>query len=103
MLRVKKGPCAPERFSSMLSSPATGITRMERTTGVWPVAVDGVVLIQFSKSIHASLGASLTRLTSCVGLTKRSAIRTNTRVMAMYITAMASMACGGRTPVENTP
>ena len=26
MLRVKNGPCAPLRLSSMLSSPATGMT-----------------------------------------------------------------------------
>src|SRR3954451_2958461 len=32
--RVKKGPCAPLRFSNMLSWPATGITDMSRTTGV---------------------------------------------------------------------
>ena len=34
MLRVKKGPCAPLRLSSMLSRPATGITCMVVTTGV---------------------------------------------------------------------
>ena len=33
-LRVKKGACAPLRFSSMLSCPATGITRMAATSGV---------------------------------------------------------------------
>src|SRR5262249_36933506 len=32
-LRVKKGPCAPLRFSSMLSCPATGTTRRLFTTG----------------------------------------------------------------------
>jgi hypothetical protein len=31
---VKKGPCAPLRFSSMLSHPATGITCMLVTIGV---------------------------------------------------------------------
>ena len=36
MLRVKKGPCAPLRFSSMRSCPATGITRMLATSGVDP-------------------------------------------------------------------
>ncbi len=33
-LRVKKGPCAPLRFISMLSRPATGITCISVTTGV---------------------------------------------------------------------
>src|SRR5262249_19130644 len=33
MLRVKNGPCAPLRFSSMLSRPATGITCISVTTG----------------------------------------------------------------------
>ncbi|SAL02635.1 hypothetical protein AWB80_08406 [Caballeronia pedi] len=34
MLRVKKGPCAPERFINMLSRPATGTTRNSVTFGV---------------------------------------------------------------------
>jgi hypothetical protein len=34
-LRVKKGACAPLRFSNMLSRPATGTTRMAVTMGVW--------------------------------------------------------------------
>ena len=33
-LRVKNGPCAPLRLSSMLSRPATGMTRISVTTGV---------------------------------------------------------------------
>jgi hypothetical protein len=33
-LRVKNGPCAPLRFSSMLSCPATGTTSTRSTTGV---------------------------------------------------------------------
>ena len=33
-LRVKNGPCAPLRFSSMLSRPATGTTLMAVTVGV---------------------------------------------------------------------
>src|SRR5258708_25486107 len=33
MLRVKKGPCAPLRFISMLSWPATGITSSSVTSG----------------------------------------------------------------------
>src|SRR6476660_708115 len=33
MLRVNSGPCAPLKLSSMLSSPATGITSMSETTG----------------------------------------------------------------------
>jgi hypothetical protein len=33
-LRVKKGPCAPLRLSSMLSRPATGIARSAVMTGV---------------------------------------------------------------------
>jgi hypothetical protein len=32
--RVKNGPCAPLRFSNMLSRPAIGITVRSRTTGV---------------------------------------------------------------------
>src|SRR6202012_383720 len=32
-LRVKNGPCAPDRFSSMLSCPATGTTFMSVTRG----------------------------------------------------------------------
>ena len=31
--RVKNGPCAPLRFSSMLSWPAMGTTRISVTTG----------------------------------------------------------------------
>src|SRR3712207_3474345 len=34
MLRVKKGPCAPLRLSSMLSCPATGTTSTRATVGV---------------------------------------------------------------------
>src|SRR6476659_7684000 len=34
MLRVKKGPCAPHRLSSMLSYPATGTTCIPVTRGV---------------------------------------------------------------------
>ncbi len=33
-MRVKNGPCAPLRFISMLSRPATGTTRSSVTTGV---------------------------------------------------------------------
>jgi hypothetical protein len=33
-LRVKKGPCAPLRFSSMLSRPATGMTHRSVMRGV---------------------------------------------------------------------
>ena len=40
MLRVKNGPCAPLRFSSMLSRPATGTTRSSVTVGVAFAAVD---------------------------------------------------------------
>ena len=38
MLRVKNGPCAPLRLSSMLSWPATGTTSISVTIG----AVGGV-------------------------------------------------------------
>ena len=37
-LRVKCGPCAPHRFSSMLSCPATGMTRISVITGEPPEA-----------------------------------------------------------------
>ncbi|GGC54456.1 hypothetical protein GCM10011400_47670 [Paraburkholderia caffeinilytica] len=43
MLRVKNGPCAPLRFISMLSRPATGTTRSSVTIGVafdWDEFVD---------------------------------------------------------------
>ena len=43
MLRVNSGPCAPLRLSSMLSSPATGITRISVTTGE-PAAALSVLL-----------------------------------------------------------
>ena len=33
MFRVKNGPCAPLKFNSMLSRPATGITCMPATAG----------------------------------------------------------------------
>jgi hypothetical protein len=34
MFRVKKGPCAPLKLSSMPSWPATGMTCIRVTTGV---------------------------------------------------------------------
>src|SRR3712207_492161 len=44
MLRVKKGPCAPLRLSSMLSCPATGTTSTRATVGVRPVGI-GVLAV----------------------------------------------------------
>jgi hypothetical protein len=41
MLRVKNGPCAPLRLSSIASRPATGTTRTLRTTGVELIAEVG--------------------------------------------------------------
>ena len=41
-LRVKNGACAPERFSSMLSRPVTGITRTLVIRGVFAAAVAAV-------------------------------------------------------------
>ena len=41
-LRVKNGPCAPLRLSSMLSCPATGMTRISITTGA-PDGFGGVM------------------------------------------------------------
>src|ERR1700743_1772885 len=38
-LRVKNGPCAPDRFSSMLSCPATGMTFMSVTRGAPPIVL----------------------------------------------------------------
>ncbi len=40
-LRVKNGAWAPDRFSSIPSRPATGTTRIERTTGVPARTADG--------------------------------------------------------------
>src|SRR5450631_520380 len=51
---------------------------------------------------HAGCGCSLTRDTSCVGLTKRSAISSHVSVTSMYTIAMASTDCGARTPAANT-
>src|SRR6185312_12930217 len=39
-LRVKYGPCAPERLSSMPSRPATGTARSDFTTGVSAIRSD---------------------------------------------------------------
>ena len=39
-LRVKNGPCAPLRLSSMLSCPATGMTRISVTRGVEEVTAN---------------------------------------------------------------
>ncbi len=36
-LRMKNGAWAPARFSSMLSRPATGITRISVTDGLAPI------------------------------------------------------------------
>ncbi len=55
-----------------------------------------------SIEFHAGCGCSLTRLTSCVGLTKRSAISSHASVTIMYTMAMASTDCGARTPAANT-
>src|SRR5512139_3879471 len=48
--RVKNGPCAPLRLSSMLSRPATGITRIPATLGVPRTA-----LIDVAPSIMAAV------------------------------------------------
>ena len=37
-LRVKNGPCAPDKLSSMPSRPATGTARSDLTTGVSAMA-----------------------------------------------------------------
>jgi hypothetical protein len=43
-LRVKNGACAPQRFSSILSRPATGIARIEVITGVLEVVKNVMVV-----------------------------------------------------------
>ncbi|MNV16140.1 hypothetical protein D3C71_1068940 [compost metagenome] len=49
-LRVKKGPCAPLRFMSMLSWPATGTTRSSVTTGVLVVeGMEEVVMVVWKR------------------------------------------------------
>src|SRR5476649_464981 len=53
ILRVKSGPCAPLRLSSMLSSPATGMTFISVTWGeplsAWAASVllDNILLRAF--------------------------------------------------------
>ena len=49
-LRVKYGPCAPLRFSSMLSRPATGTTRIAATRGDLPVAHGSLGILPFRHS-----------------------------------------------------
>src|SRR4051812_16449767 len=53
MLRVKKGACAPERFSSMPSRPATGTTRMVLTTGAFTAASVRRDLARFDQLLPA--------------------------------------------------
>ena len=45
MLRVKNGPCAPLRLSSMLSRPATGTTCMPVIRGDLPPGLTPSLLI----------------------------------------------------------
>src|SRR6185369_11436341 len=59
-LRVKNGPCAPLRLSSMLSRPATGTTRSSATRGV-----DGVLTRAPStrcSAVAVLVGGDLARL-----------------------------------------
>src|SRR5579859_1319695 len=49
-LRVKKGPCAPLRLSSMESWPATGVTCMSTTVGV----AEGAVFMSNLQFEHTS-------------------------------------------------
>src|SRR5580700_4775758 len=48
-LRLKNGPCAPARFSSMQSRPATGMTSISVTVGVRTMVVlAGLLMIRMS-------------------------------------------------------
>jgi hypothetical protein len=57
MLRVKKGPCAPLRFSNMLSRPATGMTRNCVMDGVW--FVWGMARYKLNLSHHTTWALTL--------------------------------------------
>jgi len=48
ILRVKNGPWAPLRLSSMLSRPATGTTRMAVTMGVSEWVGEGLMGVGYS-------------------------------------------------------
>src|SRR3712207_4299965 len=54
-LRVKKGPWAPHRFSSMLSWPATGMTCMSTTVGVSALAAPCACSAILSTSLSRAL------------------------------------------------
>ena len=56
-LRVKNGPCAPLRLSSMLSRPATGITRSPVSEGVGEVGAGMRWILErsWARSIRADL------------------------------------------------
>src|SRR3954463_7923908 len=53
MLRVKKGPCAPLRFSSMLSRPATGMTAISVMVGVTVILHSSTVCDNASSAYEA--------------------------------------------------
>jgi hypothetical protein len=53
-LRVKNGPCAPLRFISMLSRPATGTTRSSVTTGVAFAWTEFDDMVRYLKKAPAS-------------------------------------------------
>ena len=45
ILRVNNGPCAPLKLSSMLSSPATGITNISVTSGAPKIACSALTFL----------------------------------------------------------
>src|SRR3954470_13485255 len=91
-LRVKNGACAPERLRSMLSRPATGITRISLIAGKLMTSIDldpgflhdprplhGVVLQRGGELVRgaaddvgALLREALAHIRGCQGLGERS-------------------------------
>ena len=85
-LRVKNGPCAPLRFSSMLSRPATGITRSSVMTGVevaWDslghgCAVNRCVILPVSITFFQRANSCCWKVANCAGV-----LATTSRPMAV--------------------
>ena len=69
MLRVKKGPCAPLRFNSMPSRPATGITSKRLMVGVvFMIGKSGdkaVNWLDLKRSYNLSCGSAHWRNPKC--------------------------------------
>src|SRR5450830_1702250 len=71
ILRVKNGPWAPLRFSSMLSWPATGMTCKLVMTGAWPAACKVFVVMMDTcvqpQSLMGFVQGRADRSRQCVG------------------------------------